>query len=123
MYGTGSRANVALILSANPSLKENPNRIVVGKSYVIPAVNSAVATNDSSPIELTPSPTKAVAEPEHTYVVKQGDTLWSIAVDELGSAQTISAIKDLNKDVLKGGDRVRPHMKLRLPAKPIASAS
>jgi hypothetical protein len=29
---------------------------------------------------------------------------------------------DLNKDTLKGKDIIRPNMKLRLPAKPMAAA-
>ena len=35
----------------------------------------------------------------------------------------LNALDDLNKDVLKGGDVIRPNMKLRLPAKPLASAA
>ena len=66
----------------------------------------------------------AVAKsPEYFYTVKPGDSLWKIANDQLGSAGAISAIKDLNKDTLKGRDTVQVGMKLRLPAKPIASAS
>ena len=79
----------------------------------------------------TPAPTQAVvqtqskpaSEPEHVYVVQSGDTLWSIARDEVGNAGAVSAIKELNAEVLKGGDRVRPNMKLRLPAKSVASAN
>ena len=32
------------------------------------------------------------------------------------------AMLDLNKETLKGTDRIRPNMKLRLPAKPLAAA-
>jgi nucleoid-associated protein YgaU len=54
--------------------------------------------------------------------VKENDSLWSIAADQLGSGGSWTAIKELNADVLKGSDVVRPNMKLRLPAKPVASA-
>ena len=64
----------------------------------------------------------APAAPEHFYVVKAGDTLTKIAVEQLGSASGVPAIMDLNKDVLKGKDTIHPKMKLRLPARPLASA-
>ena len=48
--------------------------------------------------------------------------LTRIAVEQLGSAGGVNAIIDLNQDVLKGKDVIRPNMKLRLPAKPMASA-
>ena len=41
---------------------------------------------------------------------------------QLGNADAVPAIMDLNKETLKGKDVIRPNMKLRLPAKPIASA-
>lgn len=127
-YGTSTRALREAIINANPSLKENPNRIVVGRSYVIPPQNGAAPANTTAllPTALTPAPAPAkVVEKEtvHIYVVQQGDTLWSIARDEVGNAAAVAAIRDLNQEVLNGSDRVRPKMKLRLPAKAVASAS
>jgi nucleoid-associated protein YgaU len=60
---------------------------------------------------------------EHFYVVQPGDNLTRIAVQKLGDARAVAAIKELNKELLKGGDMVMPNMKLRLPAAPIASAN
>jgi nucleoid-associated protein YgaU len=112
--GANTRANRAAIIALNPSLKENPNMIVVGRVYAIPTAGDAVATN-------TPAAQQPANQPQTGYVVKPGDTLWSIAVDQLGDAGAISAIKDLNRDVLQDSDRIRPNMKLRLPAKSAAS--
>jgi LysM repeat protein len=58
------------------------------------------------------------------YVVKEKDTLWKIAKEQLGSGSptAIQQIKDLNTDILKGGDIVQPSMRLKIPAKSIASA-
>ncbi len=127
-YGTGTRANIALIIAANPSLKDNPNRIIIGKSYVIPAAGAPAAA--ASPVAVlpvaentAPAAAKPTNDPEHIYVVQEGDTLWSIARDEVGNAGAVAAIQELNTDVLKGTTRVRPNMKLRLPAKPVASAN
>jgi nucleoid-associated protein YgaU len=60
--------------------------------------------------------------PEYFYTVKSGDSLTKISVMQLGTPGAVEAIKDLNKDLLKGGETIRPNMKLRLPAKPLASA-
>jgi len=54
--------------------------------------------------------------------VQPGDSLIRIASEQLGDAKAYVAIKELNKDLLNGGDMITPNMKLRLPAKPIASA-
>ena len=67
-------------------------------------------------------PAAAAATPESFYVVKPGDSLTKIAVEQLGSAAGVPAIMDLNKETLKGSDLIRPNMKLRLPAKPMATA-
>ncbi len=124
--GANTKANRDAIVRANPSLTQNPDRIIVGHSYVIPTPETASAAPAPSPAPAptAPAPTEvAAAQPGYWYTVKPGDNLWSIAADQLGSGTASAAIKDLNKDVLKGGDAVRPNMRLRLPAKPIASAN
>ncbi len=113
--GANTKANRAAIVAVNPSLRDNPNMIVAGRAYVIPTAGGATAVNAPAG-----QPVKAVSA-QSGYVVKPGDTLWSIAVDQLGDAGAISAIKDLNRDVLRDSDRLRPNMKLRLPAKSAAS--
>lgn len=51
------------------------------------------------------------------YVVKKGDTLWSIAADPqiYGDATKWRRIAEANRDVLKSPDRVRAGMTLRIP--------
>ncbi len=56
------------------------------------------------------------------YTVKPGDNLYRIAEREAGGASMLAALRELNKDVLKGSDVVRPNMKLRLPPRAVASA-
>jgi nucleoid-associated protein YgaU len=111
--GANNKANRAAIVALNPSLRDNPNMIVVGRAYAIPTMAGATAVNTQT--------TPPANQPQTGYVVKPGDTLWSIAVDQLGDAGAISAIKDLNRDVLRDSDRLRPNMKLRLPAKSATS--
>ena len=41
--GSASKANIAAIIAANPSLQQNPNKIIVGRTYNIPGGGTAVA--------------------------------------------------------------------------------
>ncbi len=126
--GSNSKANRDAIVKANPSLVQDPNRIIAGHVYVIPAASSkaparAAATDAPVPAPAPAAADNSTAQGEFWYTVQPGDNLWSIAAEQLGTGTASAAIKELNKDLLKGGDAVRPNMRLRLPAKPIASAS
>lgn len=52
-----------------------------------------------------------------TYLVKKGDTLWSIAADSavFGDATKWRRLYEANRDVLKSPDQIRPGMTLRIP--------
>lgn len=144
-YGSSAKQYQDAIVNANPSLQKDRNKILVGVAYVIPAVEAqpaapaapekpAVAekpqvtqtTAQSRQKEPPVTPAAATEKPsasEHWYTVKERDTLWAIAKDQVGDAQAVAAIKELNRDTLKGGETVRVGMKLKLPAKPVASAN
>lgn len=109
--GANTKANRDAILNANPTLKANPDRMIVGKTYLIPTTAEAPAK---------PVASVAAASTENWYTVKEGDTLWKIARDECGNQNAVAAIKELNKETLKGSDTVLVDMKLRLPNKPVA---
>jgi nucleoid-associated protein YgaU len=110
--GGNTRANRQAIIDANPSLQDDPNRVIVGSTYVIPTPAQSITIQPDAPA--APAPTAA-----GTYTVQSGDSLWSIANDELGDPAAVDAIKELNLTVLKGPDHdvLYPGMKLRLPAK------
>jgi tetratricopeptide (TPR) repeat protein len=62
---------------------------------------------------------KKTAAPEATpasYVVQPGQTLWSIAVQELGDGDRYQEILDLNPFLNGNPDLIRPGQKLRMPA-------
>jgi nucleoid-associated protein YgaU len=134
LMGGDTKANRSAIIAANPALQQNANLVIAGRTYVIPASASApapAATPIASDPPSTPMPPPAPevkdtpivpVAPEHFYIVKAGDTLTRIAVEQLGSPAGVPALMDLNKEILKGKDIIRPNMKLRLPAKPLASA-
>lgn len=126
--GANTKANREAIIALNPTLKQNPNNIVVGRSYTIPAKPGAAAAAPAAPATPAPNavaqndPKAPASTPQYFYVVKENDNLWKIAAEQLGNGAAWETIKDMNKDVLKGGESVRPNMRLRLPAKPVASA-
>jgi len=51
------------------------------------------------------------------YVVKEGDSLWSIAVEKLGDGSRYKEISKLNADILKNDHDLSIGMKLSLPDK------
>ena len=124
VLGANNKVNREAIVAANPSLQSNRNLVVAGRTYAVPTV-TAGRSAAASPV--TPVASETIDAPVHetntTYVVQSGDTLWSIAVNELGSASEVEAIKDLNQDVLGDSEQLRPNMKLRLPGKKIAAAN
>ncbi|MGB7157734.1 MAG: LysM peptidoglycan-binding domain-containing protein [Tepidisphaeraceae bacterium] len=123
--GGNTKTNRDAIVRANPSLQKNPDIVVVGRTYLIPVAGSAALPVQGNPgpqpgtIQQTPS-----ATPEYWYTVKENDSLRRIAYNQLGNEDAWSAIQELNKTTLKGEDKtvVVPGMKLKLPAKPVASA-
>ena len=150
VMGANTKANREAIVKANASLQKNPELIIEGRKYMIPD-SVKTAAKPSTPADQTPGPipaeasarpakakTKAVPVTELVdaippgknespaggwYVVKENDNLWRIANEQLGSGNAWTQIKDLNKDILKGGETVHVNMRLRLPGKPLASAN
>lgn len=123
LLGKNTKANRDAIIKANPSLQKNPDKIVSGDVYLIPikATEPAPApapANDTHALLPATSPTG----PQISYTTKKGDTLWRIAVEQVGTPNAVAQIRELNKDILKSGDTIQPNVKLRLPARQIAAA-
>jgi nucleoid-associated protein YgaU len=117
VYGSASKANRQAIINANTDLADDPNLIIAGQTYVIPPLAAASAGNNAVAPAPAPKPEKPANENTIVYVVQPHDTLWSIAVNEVGNAGAVAAIRELNQTVLNGTDRVKPNMKLKLPNK------
>jgi nucleoid-associated protein YgaU len=49
--------------------------------------------------------------------VKEGDSLWQIASEQLGDGNRYKEIVKLNSDILSSEDDIQVDMKLKLPAK------
>jgi len=123
--GSGSQANIQAIIDANPSLQDDPDKVIMGQTYVIPGREQASANSSPSNPSVMPPLARNTQDGEYFYTVQEGDSLWQIANDELGDPSAVDALKELNASVLKGKnhDVVIPGMKLRLPSKPVASAA
>jgi nucleoid-associated protein YgaU len=133
--GGNTKTNRELLIKANPSLQKDAHKISIGQVFLIPvpaapAGSTVTATTAKPATPATPAPTVAEAAPAAptapvgaSYTTKPGDTLWKIAREQVGSVSAVSAIRELNKDVLKGSDAIKPDMKLRLPAKAVASVN
>lgn len=129
--GRDNPANRAILYSLNPKLKAHPDRIIVGETCQVPASPDAVQNlraGTTPPASAGPAAERRAAEkpaPARTerpaapasksYTVKKGDTLWSIAVKQLGSGARHKEILKLNADKLSSADDIREGMKLKLP--------
>ena len=131
--GANTKANREAIIRANPSMTPDGHVVIVGRTYVIPvpagAPAGAVAQNVPPAPRPAPTPAPAPAPapaPSATinyYTVKEGESLWKISSEQLGSGARYTEIRDLNPDVLKGSDNVHVGMRLKLPPKAVASSN
>jgi nucleoid-associated protein YgaU len=126
LLGKNNSANRKAIIEANASLREDPDRVIVGQTYVIPGRRTQVSTDTSSVSNSDGATPEPAPTTEYIYTVRSNDSLWKIANDVLGDPGQVDAIKELNANVLRGEnhDTVIEGMKLKLPSKPpVASAN
>ena len=86
-----------------------------------PVQTAAVNNKPEVKENMAKEPTPAVASNSVEYVVKEGDNLHKIAREQCGGIAFVSQIQEMNKDVLKGSDKLKINMKLKLPPKQVAS--
>ena len=120
-YGSSAKQYRDAIVAANPSLKDNPDRIISGRTYTIPTVEVAGAQPAPAPIPAARGGGGTPAAQEYFYTVRESDSLWRIARDQCGDPKAVAVLKELNKDVLNGSETVRINMKLKLPGKPVST--
>ena len=86
-----------------------------------PGAGGPVGLGEIAPPEVDlAEETAAGVEPsqtDDTYIVKEGDTLWSIAANPqvYGDATKWRRLAEANRDVLKSPDRLRAGLSLRIP--------
>jgi nucleoid-associated protein YgaU len=136
VYGdqAGSKlVNVNGIFHANQKILASPDDLQVGQKLTIPALTASTPapavlsgqtfTKVESVGQRHPTPTdKPAAAPKtdaskqgKIYVVKEGDSLWRVASDNLGDGNRYKEIVKLNN--LTSEDDIQVGMQLKLPAK------
>jgi nucleoid-associated protein YgaU len=124
------RANIVRIFEANRNLLKTPDDIYVGQKLIIPPLSSSPAETDKSKGILSSSVFEKVksigreylkkpdqAKQGKSYTVRDGDSLWKIAADQLGDGSRYPEIAKLNDDILSDEDSLTVGMTLKIPAK------
>ena len=125
------RANIMKIFEANRNLLESPDDIQVGQKLIIPALRSSAAENKSksglaSSIfekvksigrEHLSSNKGRTAEPSRKYTVREGDSLWRIAAEQLGDGSRYTEVAKLNAGILSDEDSLTVGTSLKIPPK------
>ena len=125
--GSEDKAHQDTIINANASLKANPDKVIVGKAYTIPAPDGLTATASSSSLEPQVRPTvqpdadQLVATTSTRtlrYTARAGDTVTSMAIALLGSDTLAArtAIVDSNPSLKLNPDRVIAGETYSIPA-------
>ncbi len=133
-YGSqqgSKKINVSRIFDANRKLLKSPNELSVGQKLVIPplvalAPEQGKIVNVLSGTEFTKvesigkrhlSANNSRPEKNSSYVVREGDSLWQIAAEQLGNGNRSSEIVELNAGTLDSEDNLSVGMHLKLPAR------
>jgi LysM repeat protein len=122
------KINVMRIFEANRKLLKSLDEIYVGQKLNIPPLIDKSGSVFSESLfdkvksigrRLTSSdPPKAPrASRGKQYVVREGDSLWRIAVEQLGDGTRYKEISELNADILGNEDYLAVGMSLRIPTR------
>lgn len=110
--------NVEKIYKANRKILPSADMIREGQRLVIPALAHRITPQQSpqvSPQQLQPAPRKHPGKTRNVYVVKDGDSLWKIAENQLGNGGRYNEIVDLNTTSLRDENNLFVGMRLKLP--------
>lgn len=125
MYGpeNGNKlTSVERIYNANKDKLESIDQIQVGQKLVIPPLedktNGLVKTGLFEKVsKIAPVQTVQVSKEQYKqYIVKEFDSLWQIAEEQLGNGNRFNEIIQLNQSVLTDPEKLVVGMKLKLPA-------
>ena len=122
------KINVDRIFEANRKLLKSPDEILVGQKLTIPPLIDKSGSVFSGSLfdkvksigrRLTSSETSKTPSVRQSkqYVVREGDSLWRIAVEQLGDGTRYKEISELNADMLEDEDDIPVGLRLRIPAR------
>ena len=128
------RRNIEMIFRANRDVLSSPDMIVVGQRLLIPPLRhsesglqqakaetgQALKKNEfaeSKPVSLSSIVTDNKTGRNRRYTVREGDSLWRIAGEQLGNPGRYNEIVSLNKDIIEDEEQLTVGMQLRLPGR------
>lgn len=121
------KINVNRIFEANRKLLKSLDEIYVGQELTIPPLDNADSVSSESLFEKVKSigrrltsddpPEAPRVRPSKQYVVREGDSLWRIAVEQLGDGTRYKELSEINADILGNEDYLTVGMQLRIPAR------
>ena len=115
--------NVNRIFEANRGILRSADEIYVGQRLVIQPLPVSTQSSTENRSVFSNQLFERVnsvggrTETGRWYVVKDDDSLWTIAAEQLGNGSRYKEISKLNANVIVDEDRVDPGMRLRLPAR------
>ncbi len=122
------KINVARIFEANRKLLKSLDEIYVGQKLTIPPlIDKSGSVFSGSLFEKVKSIGRKLTSSDKTktprarrskqYVVREGDSLWRIAAQQLGDSTRYKELRELNDDILGNEDYLAVGMSLRIPAR------
>lgn len=124
-----NRVNSIRIFQDNRELLKSPQKINLGQSLVVPKLSDSEFDKvkiwgvfPNSMFEVVESIGRrhlpddgSQLDQSGRYVVRDGDTLWNIAAEQLGNPSRYKEITKLNADVIKNENELTIGMRLSLP--------
>ncbi len=129
------KININRIFEANRKQLRTPDEVYVGQKLIIPPLRQWRTTQDKNKIGnvlssnlfekvksigrsvLADSGDSSGTNKDRWYAVRQGDSLWTIAAEQLGNGSRFSEISKLNTDTLNNENILVIGMRLRMPAR------
>ncbi len=122
------KINVNRIFEANRKLLKSVDEIYVGQKLTIPPlIKKTDSVFSGSLFDKVKSigrkftsddpPKVPGTRPSKQYVVREGDSLWRIAVEQLGDGTRYKEISEINADILGNEDYLTVGMQLRIPTR------
>ena len=124
VYGPeeGNRiVNIDKIYQANKGQMKSRDSVVLGQELLIPVISvekekeSIFKSDLFDKVKSIGFNSRKDGEKFKTVVVEEGDSLWKIAVKNLGDGNRYKDLLDLNSDILKSKDSIRVGMNLKIP--------
>jgi nucleoid-associated protein YgaU len=126
------RANIMRIFEANRNILKAEDEIQVGQKLIIPPLSDVASSKKKNKDGLASSFFEKVksigrerlslkkpgtAKKGKSYTVREGDSLWKVAADQLGDGSRYTEVAKLNADVLSDEDSLTVGMTLKMPAR------